>query len=134
MALMQITFSGRNDEFEYDIDGETNTIMFHDKNTSSIFLGKGEMNAECKNDIIGIWSDGIVAKPRPVDITISLRPYSIFKYNDSQFDGRFAVYWNERDTVIWDKERKRQVPNKDIWSYLHPKIKDDDDWDDDDWE
>lgn len=128
MALMQITFSGNTDEFEYDIDRETNTIMFHDKKTSTIFLGKGEMNAECKNDIIESWSGGIVAKSRPVDITISLRPYSIFKYNDSQRDGRFAVYWNERDTVIWDKELKKQVPNKDIWDYLHPKIEDDDDW------
>ena len=128
MALMQIMFSGRNDEFEYDIDGETNTIMFHDKKTNTIFLGKGEMNAEFKNDIIDNFHGGVVAKSRPADITISLRPYSIFKYNDSQLYGRFAVYWNERDTVIWDKELKKQVPNKNIWDYLHSKIEDDDDW------
>ena len=131
MALMQITFSGNTDEFEYDIDGETNTIMFHDKKTSTIFLGKGEMNAECRNDILHSKFNGTaIVQSRPVDISISLRPYSILKYNDSQRDGRFVVYWNERDTVIWDKELKKQVPNKNIWDYLHPKIEDDDDWED----
>lgn len=129
MALMQITFSGSTDEFEYDIDKETNTIMFHDKKTSTIFLGQGAMNAECHNDVLHSKFNGTtVVQPHPMDITISLRPYSIFKYNDSQRNGRFAVYWNERDTVIWDKELKKQVPNKNIWDYLHPKIEDDDDW------
>lgn len=131
MALMQITFSGSNDEFEYDIDDETNTIMFHDKKTNTIFLGKGAMNAECHNDILRSKFNGTaIVQSRPVDISISLQPYSIFKYNDSQLHGRFAVYWNERDTVIWDKELKKQVPNKNIWNYLHPKIEDDDDWED----
>ena len=131
MALMQIMFSGRTDEFEYDIDSETNTIMFHDKKTNTIFLGKGAMDAEFRHDTVT--GPFHVTRSGTVDINISLQPYSIFKYNNSQRNGRFAVYWNERDTVIWDKELKKQVPNKNIWDYLHSKSKDDDDWDDD-WE
>lgn len=117
MALMQITFSGNTDEFEYDIDIENNTIMFHDKKTSTIFLGKGTMEAESRHDTLTGPLCG--TKSPVVDITISLQPYSIFKYNDSHFNGRFVVYWNERDTVIWDKKSKKQVPNKNIWDYLH---------------
>lgn len=126
MALMQITFSGSTDEFEYDVDGETNTIMFHDKKTNTIFLGKGAMDIETRYDDTSHMFNRMVVgrKSRPVDISISLQPYSIFKYNDSHFDGRFVVYWNERDTVIWDKELKKQVPNKNIWNYLHSKTKD----------
>lgn len=132
MALMQITFSGKIDEFEYDVDSETNTIMFHDKKTSTIFLGEGALDIKIDNDgsLYMFNSVAVGRKSRPVDVSISLQPYSILKYNDSQRDGRFVVYWNERDTVIWDKELKKQVPNKNIWDYLHSKIEDDDDWED----
>ena len=123
MALMQITFSGKIDEFEYDIDDKTNTIMFHDKKTNTIFLGEGALDIKIDNDDSLYTFHGVAVgrKSRPADVSISLQPYSIFKYNDSHFDGRFVVYWNERDTVIWDKELKKQVPNKNIWDYLHPE-------------
>lgn len=128
MGFMQITFSGSTDEFEYDVDGETNTIMFHDKKTSTIFLGKGTMDIDVRNDdTFRMFNRMVVGrKSRPVDVSISLQPYSIFKYNNSQLHGRFVVYWNERDTVIWDKELKKQVPNKNIWNYLHQKTEDGD--------
>lgn len=31
---------------------------------------------------------------------------------------RFVIYWNMRQTVIWDTQEQQQVTGKDIYQYL----------------
>lgn len=136
MSIMKITFQGSPDEYEIDWNQDSGVMIFHDIQTHTIFMGRGESAINMDNDIEYVGGQPVMTRRGPVAVEVSLHPYSIFKYNEGFHKDRFQIFWNERQTVIWDTKEKQQVADKDIAKYLADLEKDKtNDYDDecDDW-
>lgn len=133
MLRLILEFDGNVRDYEYDVDEETQTIMFHDIRKNIIILGK---TLDARIDVKGpqvehdSFGNAYAHGGGMASGIIKFEAYSFFKYNVS-LNERFKIFWNERETVIWDTEEKKQVPNKDVYTYLQKLDEAESDDDDD---
>ena len=121
MGTLQISFRGNSDEYGYDINGKS--IIFYDKKNKYLIIGEYESlniktDAQEYNTIAG--ECGIsVSSVRDINVTILNPKFFKYDFGDTiNYINRFEVYWNMRETVIWDTELHRRVDDNNIPKYI----------------
>lgn len=138
MISLVLEFHGTPQDYEYDINEKTNTIMFHDIKKNIIIMGEVEeaqMQCDAPDTVHDSRGNYYQCGIASCNGTIKFKAYSFFKYNNNNQQERFKIYWNERETVIWDTEEKKQVINKNIYQYLQKLNNEEDEYEDEyyDW-